>query len=245
MRGHGAVGVEHVHAVLGERGLGPGPLAGGALPGLAGDLRVVVYELELTRLKLEAESSAHMLLLCSESGPPGPAAPPASSWLDIWLSSSRSSGGGEMLSTGRRLDGVFWCGGGSGPAPGSPAAPLAPPDPQLPWGPSAPPNTSAPEPSPPPGGWRCWGALRCSEAGAGAAVEGPEQGAPMATDGGVDAVGEGVSVVYESHRVRGKGPPTRRLAGPSEQLIGADLVQISTLPNSKFNRRLLSVISPH
>ena len=42
MRGLGAVGIEHVHAVLWERGLGAGPLAGSAFPGLAGDLCVVV-----------------------------------------------------------------------------------------------------------------------------------------------------------------------------------------------------------
>lgn len=44
-------------------------------------------------LKLEGESSIHMLQLCSDSS-----AHP-SSWQDIWLLSSKSSGGGEMYRT--------------------------------------------------------------------------------------------------------------------------------------------------
>lgn len=50
-------------------------------------------------LKLESEFSIQMLLLCSES---------TSSWHpDMWLLSNRSSGGGEMFSTGR-LEGIIW-----------------------------------------------------------------------------------------------------------------------------------------
>lgn len=52
-------------------------------------------------LKLETEFSIQMLLLCSESRR-------SSSWQDMLLSSNRSSGGGEMLRTGR-LEGVIWC----------------------------------------------------------------------------------------------------------------------------------------
>ncbi len=52
-------------------------------------------------LKLDTEFSTQMLLLCSESRS-------SSSWQDMWLSSKRSSGGGEMLRTGR-LEGVIWC----------------------------------------------------------------------------------------------------------------------------------------
>lgn len=52
-------------------------------------------------LKLESEFSIQMLLLCSESCS-------TSSWLpDMWLLSNRSSGGGEIFSTGR-LEGVIW-----------------------------------------------------------------------------------------------------------------------------------------
>lgn len=62
-------------------------------------------------LKLERDSSIHMLPLCSESSVVLAAgaeavAVAASSWQDMRLSSSRSSGGGEMFSTVRRLEGV-------------------------------------------------------------------------------------------------------------------------------------------
>lgn len=53
-------------------------------------------------LKFETESSVQMLLLCSESRV-------ASFWKDMQLLSNRSSGGGEMFSTVRRLEGVIWC----------------------------------------------------------------------------------------------------------------------------------------
>lgn len=44
-------------------------------------------------LKLEGESSIHILQLCSDSNPH------PSSWQDIRLLSSKSSGGGEMYKT--------------------------------------------------------------------------------------------------------------------------------------------------
>lgn len=52
-------------------------------------------------LKLESEFSIQMLLLCSESWSASSGHP------DMWLLSNRSSGGGEMFSTGR-LGGVIW-----------------------------------------------------------------------------------------------------------------------------------------
>lgn len=160
----------------------------------------------LIKLKLEAESSAHMLLLCSESGPGGPEGT-GSSWQDIWLSSNRSSGGGEMLSTGLRLDGVFWgccwTSPGTTPGPGSPAAGLAPLLilPGAERAPSTPCISEALAPSPPLG-WRCWGALGWSETEVEGAVEGPEQGAPMAREEAEGLrVEEVASVVCTNNRV--------------------------------------------
>lgn len=53
-------------------------------------------------LKLEGESSIHILQLCSDSNPQ------PSSWQDIRLLSSKSSGGGEMYRTVWRF-GVAGC----------------------------------------------------------------------------------------------------------------------------------------
>lgn len=138
--------------------------------------------MELIKLKFERESSAHILLLCSESGPVG-ADTVGSSWQDIWLSSKRSSGGGDMLNTGLRFDGVFWgcCtpSPDNTPEPKSPAAVFAPllPLPEADAAPSIPCISEAPAASIPEE-WRCWETLRWSED----EVEEPVAGTPMARE---------------------------------------------------------------
>lgn len=84
-------------------GFGPGLWRGVRLRDFRGTSVLSLYELLLSMLKFETESSIHMLPLCSESG-----LRVTSSWQDMRLSSSRSSGGGEMLSTVRRFEGVIW-----------------------------------------------------------------------------------------------------------------------------------------
>lgn len=139
---------------------------------------------------MEAESSAQMLLLCSESGPAGPAGA-GSSWQDILLSSNRSSGGGEMLNTGLRLEGVFWgcCWDPTPPAPGSPPVPELVPLPPPPSGADRAPSTpclsdpsGAPDPSlgAPLGWWWRRGGWNWSMA----EVEGSELGPPVAKEDG-------------------------------------------------------------
>lgn len=115
---------------------GPGLCRGVRLRDFRGTSVLSLYELVLMMLKLERESSIHMLLLCSESRD-------VSSWHDILLSSSRSSGGGEMFNTVRRFDGViWWCGCVSWDTAPLPAI-ISPPDlqlappPPLPFPPSA------------------------------------------------------------------------------------------------------------
>lgn len=135
--------------------------------------------MELIKLKFETDSSAHMLLLCSESGPGAPDMV-GSSWQDIWLSSNRSSGGGDMLNTVLRFDGVFW--GCWTPSPGNPPGPTSPTVAFAPLLPllgalSAPCISETPAPSPPLE-WRCWATLRWSDD----EVEGPEDVTPMARE---------------------------------------------------------------
>lgn len=84
-------------------GFGPGRWRGVLFRDFLGTSVLSLYELLLPMLKLDTESSIHMLLLCSESGLGS-----RSSWQDIRLSSSKSSGGGEMLRTVRRFEGVAW-----------------------------------------------------------------------------------------------------------------------------------------
>lgn len=84
-------------------GFGPGRWRGVLLRDFRGTSVLSLYEVLLAILKLETESSIQMLLLCSESGLGS-----WSSWQDMRLSSSRSSGGGEMLRMVRRFEGVAW-----------------------------------------------------------------------------------------------------------------------------------------
>lgn len=162
--------------------MGPGRWRGVRFLDLRGTSVLSLYEMELIKLKLDTESSAHILLLCSESGH-GAVDMVGSSWQDIWLSSNRSSGGGDMLNTGLRFDGVFCsC---CTPSPDSTPLPTSPPvllDPPVPLlgaesAASIPCISDTLAPSPP-AEWRCGETVRCSEA----EVEPPLDESPMARE---------------------------------------------------------------